>query len=99
MREVVSRPRGEELPQRDDAEDRMDPAPVEIGAGEPPAAQRLEIPGPQGRELPQQLRQRPSRALALLGEAIVAIERPRLAVLADDERARDPVGLLAVDQV
>jgi len=97
--QVVRRPGGEQLAERDRAENRMGAATVKCRGGEIESAQGREVLAPETRELVEQLVERLPGARPLLREAIVAIERTRLAVLEDDAGARDPVGLLAVDQV
>ena len=77
----------------------MGAAPRQVLIAQIPSPQRGEVRLAEARELLEQLGQRFAGALSRLGEAIVAVEGPRLALLEDDASPHDPVGLLAVDEM
>ena len=99
MIEVVRDPGREELAQRNRSELRMASRPVEIGVCHAQCCQLTHIVAAQCRELVEQAVERASSRYFELGKAIELVERPALAVVEDDARARHPVGELAVDQV
>src|SRR5512134_2056990 len=64
-----------------------------------PAIQRREVRRTHVREAFEQGLQRPAPKARELRQAVEGVERPCFAVLQDDARPRDPVGLVAMNQV
>src|SRR6266542_1628638 len=89
---------GEQLAQRDLAERWVQPALVEVRIGDQ-LRQHRQVVGAQSRELLDE-RVEGDAAIALQhGEAVETVEGNRGPRLEDPSRARDPIGLLARDEV
>src|SRR5690606_7487375 len=97
--QVVDGPRGEELAQGHGAEIRMRSAERQVDGGEIPGADGLKVLPPQFGESVEQRLHRPIAVFRELREAIERIEGPRLPMLADDARPRNPICLLIVHEV
>src|SRR5262245_10893373 len=99
VREVVHRPRGDELSHRDDAESGMAATAFEIRRLKIERLQFDQIVGAQPPKQIEKLGKRLALALALLRETIERLECARIPELQNHLRAWNPVRPLAVNQM
>ena len=99
VRQVMNRPGGQQLCERDRSQGRMTSATIEIGGLQIQRPQGIKIFCPQPSKFIQKLIYRLSLTFALLGLAIERIEPAAFAVLQDDPSARHPVGAFSVNEV
>lgn len=97
--EVVGHPGGEELAQGDGTETGVGGGEVEVGSGQVPGGESLEVGGAQSGELSQQILESTTGVARLVAEAIVGLEAGLASPCQQQPRPRYPVGLLAIDQV
>jgi hypothetical protein len=99
VRQIVNRPRREQLGQRDSAERRVPPTPLKILFLQIHRAQFSQPLQAQARKFIQQLSQRFARTLALLSPTIEGFKRPRLAKLQYHLGPRHPIRAFAMIQM
>ena len=89
----------EQLAQGDDAQGRVGSGEAQVGRCQRPRANDLQVSGAQRPELLQERLQRPAGVALAVAKSIVRLE-PRIGdARENDACTRNPVGLLAVDQV
>ncbi len=97
--EIMHHPRGEQLPQRDGPQRRMFARQVEIGRRQLPRTQLIDALDSQPRKLVEQRRKRSIDVAAAVPESIVRLEAQALPTRENDAGARNPIGLLTIDQM
>ena len=99
MVQIMRRPGGQQFPQRDRSECRMQSAPRQVLPCKMQRAQVVQVLPAYSRKLIQQLPQRFARALMNMAEAIKGAERLSFAEFKNRPRPRHPICAVGVNQV
>src|SRR5688572_28130043 len=99
MPQIVHHPRRQQLSKGDSPETRMLTGKIELARRQRPGTEQLQIRGAQPSELVEQRGQRAAGVTLEMAESIVRLEAKVCAPREDDARSRDPIRLLAVDQM